>query len=31
VVAVGAKIVAFAIQYVVLRVVVTSRIRSARA
>jgi hypothetical protein len=31
VVAVGAKIAAFAIQYVALRVVVTSRIRAARA
>jgi intracellular septation protein len=31
VVAIGAKVVAFAIQYVVFRVVVTNRIRSARA
>jgi hypothetical protein len=31
VVAVGAKIAAFAIQYVVFRVAITSRIRAARA
>ena len=31
VVAGGAKVLAFAIQYVVLRLVVTSRIRAARA